>query len=58
MYPLVLKFKAYSEFFLDQYLQSMDTYELYENYLKDMYGKDSDLHYNKLLCEGLLMTEE
>ena len=57
MFPLVLQFKAYAEFFLSQYMQCLDSYEEYEAFIKDVFGRDSDVVYNKTLCEGLLMGE-
>jgi hypothetical protein len=35
-----------------------DTYEEYDTFIKDMYGSESELKYNRLLCEALLMSEE
>ena len=57
MIPLILQFKAYAQFFLGSYLQCLDTYEEYETFIKDNFGRDSDVLYNKSLCEGLLMAE-
>lgn len=50
-------FKAYGEFFQSQYFSCLDTYEEYEAYIKDVFGRESDVLYNKSLCEALLMAE-
>lgn len=50
MYPLVLQFKAYSQFFTEKYMECLDTYDEYQNFIKDVFGKDSDIVYNKTLC--------
>lgn len=38
-------------------MQCLDTYDEYECFVKDVFGRDSDVLYNKTLCEGLLMSE-
>jgi tetratricopeptide (TPR) repeat protein len=53
----VLLFKAYGEFFQGSFFACLDTYEEYEAYIKDLFGRDSDVLYNKTLCEGLLMAD-
>ena len=40
MLPIILLFKAYSEFFLNNFIESLETYEAYESHLKDYLGKD------------------
>lgn len=57
MYPLILKFKAYGEFFSNKLFSCLDSYEEYETFIKDVFGRESDVQYNKLLCEGLLMAD-
>lgn len=42
---------------MNNFLRCLDTYEEYDNYLKDVFGKESDIQYNKTLCEALLMSE-
>lgn len=55
--PMILLFKGYAEFFLNSFMKCLDTYEEYESYIKDMFGRESDVAYNKTLCEALLMGE-
>lgn len=56
--PILLKFKAYAEFFNNNYLRSLDTYEEYETYMKSVFGKEnSDLTYNKIICEAFLLNK-
>lgn len=61
MEPTILLFRAYAEYFSDSFIECLETYELYENYLKDYLGKEPEadiaLSYNKVLCEGLLMLD-
>lgn len=42
---------------MNNFMDCLDTYEEYEQYIKDMFGREGDITYNKSLCEGLLMME-
>ena len=56
--PILLKFKAYGYFFLNNYMQSLDSYEEYELYMKNIFGRETnDLQYNKLVCEAFLLKK-
>lgn len=56
--PVLLKFKAYAYFFINNYLRSLDTYEEYEAYMKNIFGRETnDLLYNKLVCEAFLLNK-
>ena len=39
MKPIVLLYRAYAEFFSDNFIECLETFELYENYTKDYLGK-------------------
>lgn len=61
MVPILLLFKAYSEFFLNNFIECLETYEIYESHIRDYLGTDPEndvsLKYNKVVSEGILMLE-
>lgn len=54
MIPQILLFRAYSEYFSDNFIECLEIYEQYENYIKDYLGKEPEqdiyLSYNKVMC--------
>jgi len=43
---------------MNNYLRSLDTYEEYEIYMKNIFGKEpNELVYNKIICESFLLNK-
>ena len=43
---------------MSNYLRSLDTYEEYESYMKNIFGKEmNELLYNKIICEAFLLNK-
>lgn len=61
MIPVILLFRAYSEYFSDNFIECLEIYEHYENYIKDYLGREPEndvyLSFNKIMCEGILMLD-
>ena len=43
---------------MNNYLRSLDTYEEYESYMKNIFGREmNEVLYNKLICEAFLLNK-